>query len=138
MRPAPVPHKIFVVDDHPVMLDAYMTILELEPDLETCGAATSGAEALDVLTAPSGEPDCDLVVADYRMAGMSGAELVRRLMILRPGLPAVVISAHEDGAFAREALEAGAAAFLRKRDLMDTLVPTIRAVLGGQRGEGAE
>jgi len=132
-----VPHRIFVVDDHPVMLDAYTTLLGHDPDLETCGTAKSGAEAIDMLTAPSGEPDCDLVVTDYRMAGMNGAELVRRLMTLRPGLPAVVVSAHEDGAFAREALEAGATAFLRKRDLMDTLVPTIRAVLGGQRGEDA-
>ena len=85
-----------------------------------------------MLTVPSPHPDCDLVVADYRMPGLNGAELVRRLRALRPDLRAVVVSAHEDAAFAREAMEAGAAAFLKKRDLMDTLVPTIRAVLGGQ------
>ena len=132
-----MPHRIFVVDDHPVMLSAYTSLLGYEPDLETCGTASSGAEALDVLTAAGGEHACDLVVADYRMAGMNGAELVRQLAALRPGLPAVVVSAHEDAAFAREALDAGAVAFLRKRDLVDTLVPTIRTVLGRQRDEDA-
>ncbi|HEX9950631.1 MAG TPA: response regulator transcription factor [Rubricoccaceae bacterium] len=121
-------HRIFVVDDHPVMVDAYMTVLGYEQDFETCGAATSGEEAIQMLT----DIDCDLVLADYRMPGLNGAELVRQLRALRPDLKAIVVSAHEDAAFAREAMEAGAAAFLKKRDLMDMLVPTIRAVLAGQ------
>ena len=120
-------HRIFAVDDHPVMLDACLSVIGLEPDLAPCGSATSGAEALGMITALGS--DCDLVVADYRMPGMSGAELVRHLRAVRPTLPVIVVSAHEDDVFAREAMDAGAAAFLPKRDLVETLVPTIRAVL---------
>ncbi|HEX8384903.1 MAG TPA: response regulator transcription factor [Rubricoccaceae bacterium] len=132
-----MPLRIFVVDDHPVMLDAYLDVIAREPDLEPCGTAASGEEAMEVLTAPSPDPDCDLVVADYKMPGMNGAELVRRLRAVRPRLVAVVVSAHEDEAFAREARAAGAAAFLRKRDLVETLVPTIRAVLDERRRDAA-
>ncbi|HEX8385926.1 MAG TPA: response regulator transcription factor, partial [Rubricoccaceae bacterium] len=88
-----MPYRIFVVDDHPVMLDAYSALLQYEPGLEVCGTAASGEEALAVLTTPG--TDCDLVVTDYRMPGMSGAELVRRLRACRPGFPAIVVSAHE-------------------------------------------
>ena len=52
-------------------------------------------------------------------------------------LPAVVITAHEDEAFAREAMAAGAAAFLRKRDLVETPVPTIHGVLDGRGRDAA-
>jgi DNA-binding NarL/FixJ family response regulator len=126
-----VPYRIFVVDDHPVMLEGYRAVLKYEHDLETCGAAASGDEALAVLTTPGAE--CDLVVTDYRMPGMSGAELVRRLRACRPGFPAIVVSAHVDPAFAREAMAAGAVAFVQKRDMAAMLVPTIRAVLAEHR-----
>ena len=124
-------HRIFAVDDHPVKLNAYLAVIGLETDFETCGSATSGAEALSLL-ADLGS-DCDLVVTDYRMPGMSGADLTRHLRAERPTLPVIVVSAHEDDVFVREAMDAGAAAFLRKRDLVETLVPTIRAVLDGLR-----
>lgn len=71
-------------------------------------------------------------MTDYRLPGMNGTELVRRLHVARPGLPCIVITAHEDAAVEREAREAGAAAFLGKRDLAATLVPTILDVLGAR------
>lgn len=121
--------KIYVVEDHPVMRDAYAAVLRTTPGLELCGTAESAEELLAELA----ELDCDLIVTDYRLPGMTGAELVRRLRAARPDLPCVVISAHEDGAFAREATDAGAGAFLRKRDLVATLAPTIHAVLAEHR-----
>ncbi len=64
---------------------------------------------------------------------MTGAELVRRVRAARRDLPCVVISGHEDETFVCEATDAGAGAFLRKRDLVATLAPTIRAVLAEHR-----
>ncbi len=125
--------KIYVVEDHPVMREAYAAVLQTTPGLELCGTAETAEELLEKLA----ELDCDLIVTDYRLPGMTGSELVRRLRAARPDLPCVVISAHEDETFVREALEAGAAAFLRKRDLADTLVPTIHSVLAEHRRDPA-
>ena len=119
-------HKVYIVEDHPVLRGMYADFLEAAPGVELCGTAGSAEEVLGKLA----DLDCDLVVTDYRLPGLNGAELVRRLRAERPDLPAVVISAHEDETFARESLEAGAAAFLKKRDLVESLVPTIHAVLG--------
>ncbi|HEX8298427.1 MAG TPA: response regulator transcription factor [Rubricoccaceae bacterium] len=126
-------HKIYIIEDHPVMRDAYVSFLEAAPGLDLCGTAESAEEVLDQLA----ELDCDLVVTDYRLPGLNGADLVRRLREVRPDLPAIVVSGHEDDAFAREALEAGAVAFLKKRTLVDQLIPTIHAVLAERHLDAA-
>lgn len=126
-------YRIFVVEDHPVMRDAYAQVLGEESDLELVGAVASTEEAITALA----ETPCDLVVTDYRLPGQTGIDLVRHLKVLLPGLPVVVISAHEEGAFARTARLAGAADFLSKRDLCATLVPTIRRILSLPQVAGA-
>jgi len=120
-----MPYRIFIVEDHPVMREAYASVLDLEPDLELVGAVESAEDAMASL----GDMPCDLVVTDYALPGQTGVDLVRHLRSVRPELPALVISGHEEEAFAREAREAGAVGFLRKRDLIQTLVPTIHGLL---------
>ncbi|HEX8384552.1 MAG TPA: response regulator transcription factor [Rubricoccaceae bacterium] len=123
-----MPFEIFIVEDHPVMREAYASVLEVEPALRLCGTAASAEEAIEVLA----WLECDLVVTDLVLPGQSGIDLVRHLRSARPDLPTVVITGHEEEAFAREARKAGAKAYLRKRDLIQTLVPTIYEVLGEQ------
>ena len=112
------------------MREAYAAVLGQEPDIGLCGVVESAEEALDALEGLK----CDLVVTDLRLPGMSGVDLVRRLSAERPGLPALVISAHEKDVYARRAREAGAVGFLPKQGLAGTLVPTIREVLDGIQG----
>lgn len=124
-------YTIYVVEDHAVMREAYASVFALEDDLDLIGSAGSAEEAFEALVG-NGDPPCDLVVTDYRLPGMTGADLVRRLRARFPTLCALVVSGYEDEAFAREARDAGAAAFLRKRDLIQTLVPTIHDVLNSR------
>lgn len=120
-------HRIFVVEDHPVMREAYASLLAFEDDLEMCGAVGSAEEAFQIIL--DADPPCDLVVTDFRLPKASGADLTRRLGAARPALPVLVVSAHEEAAFVREARDAGAVSFLRKRDLVAALVPAIHAAL---------
>ncbi|HEX8299926.1 MAG TPA: response regulator transcription factor [Rubricoccaceae bacterium] len=128
-----MPYQIFVVEDHLIMREAYVAILAAEPGLELCGVAASAEEALERLVGLA----CDLVVTDYRLPGLNGAELIRRLHAVRPELPAIVVSAHQDEAFVTAAREAGASAVLGKRDLVGTFGPTIEAVLAARHRAAA-
>ena len=121
-----MPHRIFVVEDHPVMRDAYARVLAREPDIEVCGVVESAEAALDVFDGAS----CDLVIADVALPGMDGFDLVERLRARRPGLVALIISGYDEAVFARRAREVGAYAFLNKRALDQTLIATIRQALG--------
>ena len=65
-----MPYRIYLVEDHPVMREAYAAVFDAAPGFELCGTAESAEELLGKL----GELDCDLVVTDYRLPGMTGAE----------------------------------------------------------------
>lgn len=104
-----------------------------QPDLDLCGTAETAEDALDALATA----DCDLVLADLALPGMDGDALTERLAVLRPGLPVVVLSVHDDGVYERRAREAGARAFVSKRDASADLVPTLRRVLANGAPGGA-
>lgn len=121
-------HRLFLVEDHPVMREAYAHVLGAEADLELCGQAETAELALVALAALVEDP-CDLVVTDVRLPGMSGIDLVAHIRERWPALPVVVITGHEDDVFARQAREAGAVAFLPKSLAPTRLLPTIREAL---------
>lgn len=122
-----MPYQIFLVEDHPVMREAYASVIEAEPDLDLCGAVESAEEAMDALGPAL---PCDLVVTDLRLPGLSGIDLVGHLRSARPGLPVIVVSGHEEAMHARRALDAGAVQFVPKRTLAASFVTTIRSVVG--------
>lgn len=120
-----MPYGIFLVEDHPIMREAYQQLLEIEPDLELRGVSETAEGCLDVLDGVA----CDLVVTDLSLPGMDGIELVREIQKRRPGLATVVISAHEEPSYRERAEEAGALAYLVKRDLTTQLSSTIHRVM---------
>lgn len=109
------------------MRRTYAQVLDRESDLALCGSVASAEEALVALI----EVPCDLLVTDVGLPGMDGIELIERVRTLIPKLPAVVISAYDDEVFVRRAYQAGARAYLRKQDLGDAFIPTIRSILAG-------
>ncbi len=123
-------HHLFLVEDHPVMREAYARVLTAEPDLLLCGEAESAEAALVALAGI----ECDLVITDVRLPGQSGIDLAGEIRQRWPELPVVVITGHEDSVFARRAEEAGAAAFLPKRLAATHLLDTIRGVLQPEAG----
>jgi DNA-binding NarL/FixJ family response regulator len=106
------------------------SLIEAEPDLSVAAEAPDGASvpALVARHRPH------LAVLDIDMPGVDGLALTRRLA--GPGaadpIPVIVMttSDHDEAVFA--ALQDGAAAFLVKETIADTLVPAARAVLAGQ------
>jgi DNA-binding response OmpR family regulator len=94
--------NVLVVDDNQDLAENIAEILTMHGFEATIAA--SAEEAL-----PKALPDGpDLVVTDFRLPGMSGAELVRRIRALRQGVRAVVISAYTDERTVAAARDAGA------------------------------
>jgi response regulator RpfG family c-di-GMP phosphodiesterase len=82
--------SVLLVDDDPDILDSLKTVLEMELDNVAVHTAPSGKAGLAVLTL---EKDVGLIISDYRMPGMDGAEFLERADSIRPGIPRVLISA---------------------------------------------
>lgn len=99
---------VLLVDDEPLNLQVLRGFLE---DRWNVHEATSGAEALEL----AGRVSLDVVIADQRMPGMSGTELLEKLRAVRPDVAGIVLTAYTDMATLELAINrAGAFRFLRK------------------------
>ncbi len=123
------PAVILVVDDEPdveLLLTQRFRRMVRRKEYELLFARDGGA-ALDVLAL---RPDVDVVLTDLNMPGMDGLTLLQRLGRAGPALRAVVLSAYDDMAHIRAAMNAGAYDFLTKpldfQDLRATLAKAVR------------
>jgi DNA-binding NarL/FixJ family response regulator len=118
--------RVLVVDDHLVVRRGTRRILE-EAGIEVAGEAASAEQALEI----AGHAASDVVLADVRLPGMSGIELITELRRHRPGTRVLVLSSYGDPGYVRAALEAGAAGYLLKTASDEELISAVRsAVLG--------
>jgi DNA-binding NarL/FixJ family response regulator len=120
--------RIFIVDDHPVMRRGYANILREEMDLEVCGEAGEGLEALEKIRTLNP----DLLISDLTLgSGMGGLELIKTLQTEQPDLPILVVSMHDESLYADRALKAGAKGYVMKAEADTTIVKAVRRVLRG-------
>ncbi len=127
--PQPTPrHRIFLVDDHPIVLGGFTLLLNGQPDLEVCGTAPSAEEALE--KAPKLQPA--LVITDVTLPGRSGLDLVKDLATVLPDASVLVVSMHDEMLYAERALRAGARGYLMKEAGSERMLAAIRQVLAGR------
>ncbi len=116
--------RILVVDDSRVDLELVSSLLS---DVgHECVRAGNGREALDLLQA--GTPE--LIVTDLQMPEMDGLDVVQAVHARYPKVPVVLMTAHGSEEIAAEALRAGAASYVPKRNLAKDLAATVERVLG--------
>lgn len=73
----------------------------------------------------------DVVIMDLSMPGLNGTEATRRLLTVSPGSRILVLTAHEEPAYVREALHVGARAYVLKRAVLQDLLRAIHVVVKG-------
>lgn len=119
---------VALADDHRIMRDGLRRLLELQSDIQVVGDAADGLEAL--LLVRDREPD--VLILDLSMPGLNGVEVCGQLRHGR-GTRVVVLSMHDDLAFVRSAMAAGAWAYVVKDAAPEELVTAIRKAVAGQR-----
>jgi DNA-binding NarL/FixJ family response regulator len=102
-------------------------ILESQPDFEISGHAASAEEALNMFE--TAEPD--LLIVDISLPGMSGIELVKHLHVLKPNLPVLVLSRHDEHLYAERAIRAGAKGYVMKVQAQKIIIDAVRKVMDG-------
>lgn len=126
IQPLP-PRRVFLVDDHPVVLSGVRAMVEAQPDLQVVGMAGDVESALTGMA----ETLPDIAVVDVSLPGNSGIVLVERMRILFPRIAALALTLHEEPAYVRQLLQAGAHGFILKRSAAEELIHAIRSVLAG-------
>lgn len=121
--------KVMLVDDHDLVRTGIKRLLEDHPNIKIVGEATSGEQALDLIT----ENDPDVVLMDINMPGIGGLEATRKLLQRKPKLKIIVVTMHEDDMFAQRLLKAGAMGYLTKGARVDEILQAVEAVMANQR-----
>jgi FixJ family two-component response regulator len=114
---------VAILDDDQAVREALCDLLEV------VGVATCGFSDAEVFLAAHSPGAFAGLITDVEMPGMSGLELQRRLSVLEPGLPVVVVSAAADPNVRLQALESGARAYLAKPMEHDLLLRQVMAML---------
>jgi len=120
--------RIFIVDDHPIVREGLITIINHDKDLAVCGEADEPQEALKAIS----ELRPDVVIVDITLKNSDGIELTKSIKARYPKLPVIVLSIHDESVYAERALRAGAQAYLMKEVVSDNIVTAIRTVLSGE------
>lgn len=128
IKTPPAKKQILIVDDHAVLREGLVTQINREKDLVVCGEAVNAREALAAIN----KLDPDLVLADINLPGRNGLELIRDIHSVRPDMPVLVLSMHDESLFAERVLRAGGRGYVSKRQSGQSLLAAIRRVLRGQ------
>jgi len=120
--------RILVVDDHPIMRQGLASLINSEPDLNVCCEAENVADALSLV-----ERDTpDIVITDISLPGRNGLELIKDLQAVRPEMPVLALSMHDETLYAERVLRAGGRGYVMKQEGGLKLIEAIRRVLDGQ------
>ena len=120
---------MLLVDDHAVVREGYRRLLERDDSLVVVGEAATAADAIRI----DSELEPDVVVLDIGLPGISGIEILRRIIAHRPDARVLMFSMYQDGIYATRAIDAGARGYLSKASAPDLLIEAVRSVAGGRR-----
>ena len=116
---------ISIVDDDDALRSS------LENLIRSAGLRAQGFSSAEAFLRSNQAHETGCLILDVRMPGMSGLELQRLMAVADSHLPIIFITAHGDDDQRRQALEAGAVAFLLKPFYVEELLNAIDAALGG-------
>lgn len=126
---------LLIADDHPLFREALRAAVQRVLP----GVCLHEADSVDALyTLVDAHADADLLLMDLNMPGAQGFNALVHLRALHPQLPVVIVSAREESAVMRRALDHGALGFIPKSADSDTIGEAIGAVLDGERWAPAD
>jgi DNA-binding NarL/FixJ family response regulator len=120
--------RLLVADDHGIMRSGLRLLLGRQPDMEVIAEASDGVEAVQM--ALRIRPD--ICVMDVAMPRMTGLQATVEIRAHAPEVSVLVLSMHDDERYLFEALQAGAAGYVLKREADQALVEAVRAVSRGE------
>ena len=120
--------RLLIVEDHNVVRQGLVALLNVAEGLKVVGEAADGVEAITQIR--KHEPDITLI--DLRLPRMSGVDVIERIRMETPQARFIVLTTYDGDEDIYRALKAGARAYLLKGMTSEELIATIRAVHAGK------
>ncbi|MCY3553771.1 MAG: response regulator transcription factor [Gemmatimonadetes bacterium] len=120
--------RIVVADDHQMVRQSIVSLIEKAEDMEVVGEAADGHEALNLVQRKSP----DVAMLDIAMPLLNGIETTRRIQTLSVDTRVVILSMHSEEDVVRQALRYGASGYLLKNSVVEELLIAVRSVNKGE------
>src|SRR5712691_7813951 len=120
--------RVVIADDHPVVRKMVHATLQNQPNVEICGEATDGAEAIE--QARRSNPD--VVILNISMPVLNGLEAARAIRTELPRSAIVILSSNADTKFVEEARKLGVQVYIAKSKAGEALVKAVEAAVRGE------
>jgi DNA-binding NarL/FixJ family response regulator len=116
--------RVLIADDHQVMRRGVRAVIELIPEWEVCGEASTGRDAVDM--AERLQPE--IVIMDVSMPELNGLEATRQIRKISPSTEVLMFTGLETEEMVRQVFEAGARSYILKTDGREQLECALRSL----------
>jgi DNA-binding NarL/FixJ family response regulator len=119
--------RVFIVDDHPVVIEGIHSLLQNEKDIAWVGQAMNAQSCLGFFVSNT----ADVVLMDISMPGMDGVELCAVMKEKYPGIFILGLSTFNQGLYIKKMMENGASGYILKNSSKEELIKAIHTVHEG-------
>ena len=119
--------KVFIVDDHPVVIEGIHSLLQQEPDIEWVGHAMTAQSCLGFFV----NNTADIILMDIHLPDMNGVDLCKLIKDRYPGIFVLGLSTSNQGLYIKKMMENGASGYILKNTSREDLLEAIHAVRDG-------
>ncbi|MBV6645522.1 MAG: response regulator transcription factor [Cyclobacteriaceae bacterium] len=120
--------KILIVDDHQLMIDGIMELLQNHGNHTIVGTTTKAVHVLEMLK----NTKVDMLISDVNMPEMKGPELISKVKTTYPELKVIALSMHQEKHIVKDVLKAGADSYVLKHSTQNELIEAIEKTMLGE------
>lgn len=122
--------RIFMADDHKILLDTFALSLQAAPDFQLVGCTTDGMEMLRQIARAN--PCIEVLILDLRMPHIDGTETIRKIKEISPRTKILILTGFPDSKTARRAISNGVSGFMDKICGTAKVIAAIRKIIRGE------
>ena len=120
--------KLLIADDHTILRDGIVSLLQAEAGFTVAGTAGNGYEVMDLVS----KNDYDVCLLDINMPGLDGMETAKLLKEKKPGIKIIMLTTYNDREIISELVHIGVSGYLLKNSDKQELVEAVHKVMKGR------
>ncbi len=120
--------KLFIVDDHSIVIEGILSLLQNSPDIFVCGTAKTAADCIQFLE----NNPIDVILMDINLPDMNGVELCKKVKNDFPEIKILALSTFNQISYINKMMVNGASGYLLKNITKAELTDAIKTVIDGQ------
>jgi two-component system invasion response regulator UvrY len=123
--------QVHVADDHKILIEGIIAVLNTDEDIEISGFSLNGQEVIDWFKIK--ENTADVLILDITMTVLDGFEVLKHFQDKKLNQKVIVLSSYDDVKIVQEVLKLGASGYISKNNAGEHILNAIKAVVNGEQ-----